>query len=55
MEDIQLMIAALNAMKDVLNQGKSYDSLSGAAREILNANIAELSDIIVRYCKENYI
>jgi hypothetical protein len=48
------MILALNALKEALIQGKGYEVLNSPTQEILNANIAELSDIMVRYCKDNY-
>lgn len=54
MEDIEVMVLALNTMKDTLIYGKNNEALSKNAQEIINANIAELTDIIVRYCKDNY-
>lgn len=54
MDDIEVMVMALNAMRDVLTQTKSYDVLNSNAKEIISANITEMTDLIVRYCKDNY-
>jgi flagellin-like hook-associated protein FlgL len=48
------MVKALQELRETLIYGKNNDALSKAAQEILNANIVELSDVMVRYCKENY-